>query len=411
MRFTEAAQSGIMRPMKRLLYALAIAVIASFVAIHPGYAARLKNAAALAHPSTDTAAGANKTDHHQTIADQAAKGDVEAQFQMGEMLLPPHHAGTVKDVKTAKNALVWYMLAGKNGNLPAALAAAKIYESLGATKQAARWWYRAGQLGDIAARKRFVDLFLKGGAFGIEGRDGVNWLTEWALTTHSPVVKLALGTVFEQGVSGVPNYAEAQHWYLDAALDWSPEAMVRLAEIELRQPAAWRLADKEKDADGHWSGPAYRTIRLSGRDQNGELDLGRSAIAQEESTSIDHMAFMRPGMVEGEDWLVTAANLGMIKAKTALGLAKLDGITLPLNEPEGVWLLSQAACAGDPAALTALVYYWRNSNALSAWTMAEVATRKGQVIPQETWEQLSKALSARQITRAKQIAQDWCPQN
>jgi hypothetical protein len=317
----------------------------------------------------------------------------------------------VKDAKAIRTALVWYMLSGMNGNQLAALTAAKIYEQQGAPKEAARWWYRAGQLGDLTARKRFIDLYLKGSAYGIEGKDGANWLTEWALTTRSPSVKLSLGEVYVKGIAGVPNYGEAHRWLMDAALDRLPEAMIRIADLQLHQPAVWRITDKEKDSDNHWTGPSYRAIRLTARDENGMMDLGRSAIAQEESTPIEHVVFLRPGITEAEGWLMRAANLGFPHAKTILGLAKMDGVTLPMDVQEGVWLLSSAACAGDRAALKVLTNFWLDRNPFYALTMAEVSSRNGIQVPQDLWERLNKSLSPRQVGRAKQIAQDWCVQN
>ena len=392
--------------MKPHVLALALAIFSSFAPISSVWAARSKPADVQAHPS-----GEGKSDRRQGVAELAAKGDADAQFQMGEQMAPVQRIASVKDKKAIRQALVWFMLSGKNGNLQGAIAAAKIHESLGSEKDAARWWFRAGQLGDVGARKRYIDLFLKGMSYGLEGKDGVNWLSEWALTTHNPAVKLSLGSAFETGVGGVPNYGEARRWFLDAALDWSSDAMVRLADLELHQPASWRIPDKEKDADDHWTGPVYRTVRLYARDESGALDLGRSAIARQESVAPDHLIFVRPAMADGEQWLITAANLGLPKAKTLLGLAKLDGITLPLDRTEGVWLLSSAACANDPDALSALVSFWQDRNPFFALTFADVAARKGRPVAPDVWDRLSKSAQPRQAARAKQIAQDWCAQN
>jgi len=390
--------------------ALAIAIaLALSVSLAPyAYAARAQNAApidtkvALLSPPTPI-----KIEHHTSVAELAAHGDADAQFQMGEQLLSQKS----KNNKSIKQALVWFMLSGMNGSIEGATAAAKTFASSGEIKDAARWWYRAGQLGDVNARKHFIDLFLNGKSYGIEGKDGATWLVEWALTTHDPATKLALGTVYEEGLGVAPNASEAQRWYMDAAFDGNSEAMVRLGLLEVNLPSLWRSTDKEMDSDGHWTGARFIALRRAARNETDSLDLGRRVISQEENIAPDHLLFDRPGMADGASWLNRAILLASPKAKTALGLAKMDGVTLPMDVQEGLWLLSSAACSNDRTALKALSTFWVDRNPLKSWVFSEVAVRNGVQVPQDQWDHLAKTLTPRQILKAKQIAQDWCAQN
>ena len=390
-------------------------IIASFLSVavsSAGYAAKVNGgvtgeAIGLA-PSAQTVPG--KLERKFTTAELAARGDSQAQFQMGELAIPKRGPGGAKAQKATKEALVWFTLAGKNGNVQGAVSAAKIYESMGLLRDAARWWYQAGLLGDGGARNRFVDIFLKGKAYGIEGQEGVTWLSERALTTRTPAIKMALGSAFEYGWGTVPNLDEAQRWYLDAALDWNAPAMVSLGNLELHLPALWRSPDTETDSEGHWTGAIFYPLRPYSYDDTGSLDYGRQSLAQEKKIDADHLIFDRPGMTDGEYWLKRAARMGSPNAKAVLGLAKLDGTTLPLDIPTGYWLLNSAACSLNHEALMKLGHRWMTANPLRSWVFFEVAVRNGQSVEQDDWDRLTKALTPRQINRAKQIAQDWCAQ-
>ena len=222
---------------------------------------------------------------------------------------------------------------------------------------------------------------------------------------------IALGNAFDSGWGTTPNFEEAVRWYMDADLDWNAAAMVSLGALDLHLPTVWRSPDTEKDADGHWTGPIFLPLRPAAVDETGSPDFGRRGLAQDKGVAIDRLIFTRPGMTDGEYWLKRAVHMGSPAAKTALGTAKLDGVTMPLDVPTGLWLLNSAACSFDRGALLALSRYWSVRNPFRSWVFAEIAAREGQVDSKEDLDRLNKALSPRQIARAKQIAQDWCAQN
>ena len=152
-------------------------------------------------------------------------------------------------------------------------------------------------------------------------------------------------------------------------------------------------------------------LRPFARDDSGSLDYGRKALSQEENVSPDHLTFARPYMVDGEYWLKRAVISGLPAAKTNLGKAKLDGITMPLDVSGGLWNLTSAACSGDQNALVALSQYWKVTNPFRSWVFLEIAAKSGHTVSQEDWAHLEAALNPRLIGKAKQIAQDWCPQS
>ena len=338
-----------------------------------------------------------------TTAELAARGDAEAQYILGNALM--QHK---PKPKTEREALVWLTLSAVGGNVHAALATAHYYAAHGNDHEAARWWYRAGQLDDGQARQRFMEMFLAGKAQGIGGRDGVAWLTERAITTRNSDIKLAIGNAFEKGMGVPPDAGEADHWFRDAAFDGNVEAMARLGARRLFAPAAWRISAKETGKDGRWTGAKFYPT------DPGAADLGRAAIAKSADADVDQVDFVRPGMTEGEQWLRRAAIFGSSAAKVQLARAAFDGITLPLRPWATQRLLLAAACDGNIEALTVLARMNATEsngaprNALRAWVFWDVAARLGDTESEGDRDWIAHALSARQLTRAKAIAQDWC---
>ena len=366
------------------------------------------------HASTGSAAHVKpdgvappRAEHRNTVADSAQRGDAEAQYQMGQQALAKG-----KTPAAIRQALVWFTLSALNGRTAAAVDAAKLYEAEGNSAQAAHWWYRAGQLGDVSARARFMDLFQSGKTRGeVMGRDAAIWLAERAGSGHDAALKMALGDVFALGLGVPPNAVEAARWYQDAALDGNVDAMVRLGRIQLQRPAQWRAPDKAVDKDKNWGGPVLAPLRPQSRNSNGQLDLGRQAVAQDLDVPPEQLVFARPAMYDGEYWLNRARRQGLAPAMTALAQARLDGLSLPFDPVGAAWLLTSAACAGDGKASLHLAHYWADYNPGRAMAFAEIAARQGQAVPPETAEQLGKAVTPRQAGRAKQMAQDWCSGN
>ncbi|MDA8232590.1 MAG: tetratricopeptide repeat protein [Magnetospirillum sp.] len=361
-------------------------------------------------PTAAQPPGRSKVERKPSLADLAAKGDAGAQYQLG---LAAEAAKGKNATKVRAHALGWFVLAGGNGDVRGALRAAQIYEQRGDVANMARWLYRAGELGDAAARDRFLGLFLAGKIKGIGGPAGSSWLATRAATGDG-AAQIALGDLYERG-RGVPvDLSRAQLWFLEAALDGNIEGMFRLGRLQIALPAVWRTPTKETGKDGKWQGPATYPLRPGARDKDTkEPDLGRSAVAAAADVDPDAVLFFRPGMVEGEHWLTMAARRGYVDAQYVLGKAYVTGKDLPIDMPVGVsWL--QAAARNDHVAalkllgdLAASGQGFAGKDPVRAWANYDVAARLGDRTAADDRDRVARAMNARQIARARQIAQEW----
>ncbi len=391
-------------------------------------------ASARSHHPTAVKATAH-AEHRPSQLDLAARGNAEAQYQVGMATLQARdrreflhaesrrdklyardrrdgrHAPDWRDERTAQ-ALVWLGLAAGNGNAAAAAEGARLHEQAGDLAEAARWWLRAGQLGDADARTRFVDLFLDGRTADLGGAAGADWLAARA-GAGDVRAKLALGEALERGSGVAVDLRQAQHWYLDAALDGDTEAMYRLGRVQIHLPAVWRAPGKETGRDGRWMGPVTYPLTLAGRDHDsGEADLGRAATAAANNLDRGDLTFFRPGMVEGEQWLKRAAWRGHAGAEATLARAELGGIDLPSDIFDAVRWLQAAAGQGDADAmltlggLAAAGHGFPAKDPVRAWVCDDLAASLGADGAAAARDLVGKTLAPRQLTRAHQIAQD-----
>jgi uncharacterized protein len=348
-------------------------------------------------------------EHKPTVAELAAHGDRDAQFQMGQIALSAK--GTVKTSAPAV-ALEWFALAAANGSVPAALLAAEIIEKKGDHLGAAWWWYRAGVLGDHDARTRFLDVFLAGEAGGIGGPEGAQWLADRA-SAGDNAAQIALGEAYERG-TGIPaDRDRAESWYLKAALDGNVEGMFRLGRLQIARPALWRAPTKEVVRDQPWAGPVTYPLVMNGVDADDKIpDLGRSVVAAANDVDQKDLSFVRPGMVEGERWLQSAARRGHVDAQYTLGMAYVTGLDLPLDMMDGIGWLQSAARRGQVDALMAVGDFaakgqgFANKDSVRAWVSYDLAAGLGRKDAEADRDRVAKALTPRQLTRARAIAQD-----
>jgi len=403
------AAPDIVDPMRFAVFTaalLALAATGSVAAEHP--TKKAPTAAPQAHaPETAPHAARAKP----TLAELASHGDAEAQYQLGLSALEG------KGRKGQSEALSWFILGANNHHAGSALRAARIFEQRGNVAMAARWWYRAGELGDVAARARLLDLYLDGKVDNIVGAAGAAWLSERA-DAGDTRAQLALGDIYEHGRGIAIDTIQAQHWYLTAALDGDSEAMFRLGRLQVALPAVWRVASRETGKDGKWQGPFTTALRPAARARSedrsapGRLDLGRQAVAEELNVEPKDLQLYRPGMVEGEHWLSLAARYGHAPAQLALGRVDVEGIDLPLDMSDGIRWLEAAAWQRDPAALMALAdlaakgHGFPAKDPVRAWVDYDLAAARGAKAAEEARDRLGRTLNQRQLGRARQIAQD-----
>ncbi len=360
------------------------------------------------HSSAAKSRAQLRADRRPTLLDQATKGNGQAQYEVGMATL---HSRGQRSKLTAR-ALVWLGLAAANGSIPAATEGATLLEHQGKTTEAARWWYRAGELGDQAARDRFVDLYLAGKADSLGGAAGANWLA--ARAEHGgDQAKLRLGEAYERGDGVVVNLAQARRWYLDAAFDDNTEAMYRLGRLDLRLPATLRAPGKETGHDGKWLGPLTYRLDLKGWNRDKKMpDLGRSAAAAANNLDPGDLHLYRPGMVEGERWLERAARRGHSGAQLVLGEAYLGGLDLPPDVLCAVDWLQAAAAQGEGRALMLLAKLaaegqgYRGKDPVRAWVYYDLAAAQGENGAETARDLTGKTLAPRQMVLARQLAQD-----
>lgn len=330
------------------------------------------------------------------LAQLAAQGDAQAQYQLGVALRDGQGMR-----KNPADAVSWFAIAAGNGIADAAAALAKAYEQgAGVPRdpaQAAQWWFRAGILGDEAAKARFIEMFLAGDANHIGGPTGAVWLEAVAAAGNRSAL-LALGQVYEKG-QGVPaDPVKARNWYLQAAYADDTEAKYRLGRMLLGEPGMWRVVykDRAREADAKDGDTLYptRAAAMQAADGDREPDI------------------IRPGMIEAEIWLTEAARRDHAEAQYLLGMAFLRGLDMPLDMIQAVTWLSAAAWNGHAPALMVLADLAANGQGFAAkdpvraWVSYDFAASQGVKQAEEARDRLAKTMNNRQLGRARQVAQD-----
>ncbi|MBI5165134.1 MAG: sel1 repeat family protein [Magnetospirillum sp.] len=322
-----------------------------------------------------------------SVADAAAQGDGTAQFQMGLAHLSGRGAP-----RNAGLAMMWFRLAAWNGVPQAALELARAYEKGAGIRadlpEAARWWYRAGQLGDETARAHFLDLFLAGRIDFLGGEEGATWL-ETRADGDDVKAQLALAGAYEAGRGVAASPVKAEQWYLRAAFSNLTEAAFRLGRMELARPGLWEIRTKDE----------VRTYTLR-------------PDPEEVGVAVDKIGFIRPGMVQGERWLRLAAGRGHVEAQYLLGMTYVAGLDLPLDMVDGVTWLSAAAAHGHAGARMAVAELaakgqgFAGKDPVRAWVNYDVAAALGRNDGAEARDRLARTMNQRQLSRAHQVAEE-----
>lgn len=341
-------------------------------------------------------APAAKTPAQPSLAVLAAQGEPEAQYRLAQ---------AYRDGKGAKRdvaeAVSWFALAASNGVKAAAVDLARLYEQGAGVKrdlsQAALWWFRAGMLGDEGAKARFVTLFLNGDTKDVGGDTGISWLEALSADGRTDVV-LALGQAYEKGQGIAADPVKARQWYQLAAFSGDSEAKFRLGRMLLAAPGGWRLiyTDPEREA------------------KNAERDKFYASRAEAKQVGGDDRQPdpVRPGIVDGEQWLREAAHQGHAEAQYTLGMAFLNGLDLPLDIFEALHWLSAAAFSGHPDALMQLANLatkgqgFGGKDPIRAWVSYDLAAGEGIKAAEDGRDRVAKTMNQRQLARARQVAQD-----
>lgn len=357
------------------------------IAVTVALFAALSSGPALAQPSKPS--NSKPAPAAPPLALLAAQGDLDAQVEWGRSRLASNRD------KTRAEGVAWLVVAAAGGSSEAAAVLARAYEQGGGVpanaESAARWWYRAGDLGLETARGRFVEMYLGGQTDQLFGPSSVRWLTEAAQGGDTRAA-LALASLF-QGGRGIPaDPARARRWLYQAAVAGDVGAKTRLGWLLLRQPGVWQVVDKSKGQVRQF--PAKPTPDQAGAD---EKDI----------------EFVRPGMIEGEAWLTEAAEAGDGMAQFLLGRAYLDGMDLPADPVAGVRWVAAAVINGQDGAealmgdLAAKGDGFYAADPIRSWVSYDLAASQGVGGAGDLRDQVGKTLTARQLARAKQLSQDF----
>lgn len=331
-----------------------------------------------------------------SLAQLAAQGDAEAQYQLG---LAYRDGKGVK--KSLSEAVAWFAMAAGNGEKAAATEVAKAYEQGSGVKRdmaaAADWWFRAGVLGNDEAKARFLALFLAGETESLNGPTGAGWLEALAKDGRVDAM-LALGAAYEKGEGVTADLAKAKAWYEEAAFSGDLDARFRLGRMLLAEPGAWRLVYKDPEREA----------------QNKERDKLYPTLAAAKAAAGDDREPdpVRPGMVDGEFWLRQAAAQGHAEAQYVLGMAFLIGKDLPFDLSEAVHWLSASAWNGNSEALMQLADLaakgqgFGSKDPVRAWVSYDLAAAQGVKPAEEARDRLAKSMNQKQLARARQVAQD-----
>jgi TPR repeat protein len=240
-----------------------------------------------------------------------------------------------------------------------------------------------------------MELFVEGEAHVLPA-DGVAWLVQAAQGGDLKAL-MALAEAEESGQGGVRNLALAEDLYRQAAIfHGDVEARFRLGRMLLGLPAQWRRPETEiwiaKDAadKGQPFGAVWYPSRPKEVEDNEVVQL-------------------RPGINEGEYWLLSAARQGSSDAQYLLGISKVRGMELPFDLLGGIGWLEAAASGGNGEAMMALGDLaaagqgFFSKDPVRAYVMYDLAAGLGEGGAREAREAVAKALNPKQMARSRQL--------
>lgn len=328
----------------------------------------------------------------------ADQGEAQAQLQLGLTYRDGH--GVKADAATA---LTWFELAASNGSAAAAVEVAKAFEAGRGIRrdpaQAGRWWYLAGTLGDPSARQHWLKLMLDGELQSVGGQQGLDWLAE-AASLGDVRAMMLLGEAHEGHMDIVANLDEAERWYLlTARLHGDVEALYRLGRINLHRAAGWRIPSEEE-----WN---PKESERRGRPYGPVWYPAKPALAEDKAVQL------RPGIVDATRFLNAAARRGHAEAQFLLGKAMLGGVDLPFDLLDGIIWLEAAAAQGHSEATLMLARFASDGLGLfgrdpvRAYVLYNLAQAMGEEGAAAARDAAAKALSPKQMARARQIVQEF----
>lgn len=233
---------------------------------------------------------------HYSLLDSADKGDVNAQYQVGEWFFCRGRAGTEDDL--SRIAVFWYQKAAMKGHIDSQFKLALCYEEgrgvYQIKEESIKWYKKAASEGDEKALQKYLTLkycsktyesviryrvgllsaadagdnnsqyrlgewFRNHNTQSAYREEAVVWYTKAAKSGHAGAM-YSLGYCYEMGDGVSSSYSLAIKWYKKAANSGNKSARQKLAESYLYG----RMVNKDVTEALKWYGKAG--IGISGID-------------------------------------------------------------------------------------------------------------------------------------------------
>ena len=263
----------------------------------------------------------------ETYAQQAAAGDAEAAYKLGEMYL-----STQGGEADAQSAVTYFRLAAGKGFLPAQKELARFYKEGLAGLQPSReaslfWCMHAALQGDANCQNQVKEAFAK----NTQLYDAVLAAFTASVQAHigNGPAALELGRLYEEGFLS-PDLEEAAHWYSIAAQQKIPAAQARLGLL---------YADGKGVVKNEEKARALLAPAAEAGDPQAQLYWGKQAYTQSEQDG-------GPDYAEAFKWFANAAAQGNVEAQYLTGVMYMQGQGTEKSVKKALQFFSRAAEAG-----------------------------------------------------------------
>jgi TPR repeat protein len=182
-----------------------------------------------------------KVETEASVSKAAIKGDLEAQFHVGQKYLTGHDTGNAADKQERlARAVRWFQRAAKNGHVPSQYRLATLYElGRGTPKnyvEASKWYSRAAEAGHVKAMHNLAVLLAQGQGVQLDHEAAAKWFQKAA--DHGLAdSQYNLAVLYERGFGVEQNAAKAYQWYALAARHGDRKAMKRRDAVTVRLSA------------------------------------------------------------------------------------------------------------------------------------------------------------------------------
>lgn len=183
----------------------------------------------------------SKVETEASVSKAAIKGDLEAQFHVGEKYLSGRDAGSAAEKqKRLARAVRWFRRAAENGHVPSQYRLATLYELGSGTPrnytEASKWYRRAAEAGHVKAMHNLAVLLAQGQGMPLDHEAAAKWFQK-AADYGLADSQYNLAVLYERGFGVKQDTAKAYQWYALAARHGDRKAMQRRDAVTVRLSA------------------------------------------------------------------------------------------------------------------------------------------------------------------------------